>query len=181
MRKLLIIILFCFVFNSIYGQHWTQNKVDTKVEFKIKNIGIYVSGGFSAVEFKSNFNKENLDESYINVLIKVVSINTGNMKRDKHLLKEDFFDIKNYEEIQFTSTKIEKTSTKNFRINGNLTIKNITKSIKIPIEVLESEDSLEIRSNFKINRRDYKVGGNIWVLSNNVKIQVHYKAEKINE
>lgn len=181
MRKLLIIMLFCFVLNNIYGQHWTQNKVETKVEFKIKNIGIYVSGGFSAVEFKSNFNKEYLDQSYINVMIKVVSINTGNTKRDKHLLKQDFFDIENYEEIQFTSTKIEKLSTENFRITGNLTIKNITKSINIPIEVFESEDSLEIRSNFKINRRDYTVGGNIWVLSSNVKIQVLYKADKTDE
>ena len=177
MKKSVFLIVFILEIFSLQAQQLIQNKPETKVEFKIKNFGVYVSGSFSEVEIISFIDMSELESSYINAVIEVGSINTGNVKRDKHLLKDDFFDTDRFPILKLESTKIEKISETNFKLEGKLTIKNTTKIISIPLELILNNDSIIITSNFKINRRDYDVGGNIWVLANNVKIMVVYKAK----
>ena len=176
MMKSLFITLFILSIFNLHAQQWSQNKTETKVDFKIKNFGVYVTGSFLEVEIVSNFDSSNIDNSYINAIIKVSSINTGNVKRDEHLFKEDYFDVDNFKYIKLESSKIEKISETNYNLEAKLTIKNTMKIISIPLELIENDDSLLLKSNFIIRRKDYDVGGNIWVLGNNVKIMVVYKA-----
>ena len=178
MKKLLFITLLILSIFNLRAQQWSQNKTETKVDFKIKNFGVYVTGSLSEVDIVSNFDSSNIDNSYINAIIKVSFINTGNVKRDEHLFKEDFLDVENFKYIKLESSKIEKISETDYNLEAKLTIKNTTKIISIPLLVILDEDSLRITSNFKINRRDYDVGGNIWVLGNNVKIMIMYKAKR---
>jgi len=177
MKKLLFITLFTLSIFNLYAQQRSQNKTETKVDFKIKNFGVDVKGSFSEVDIVSYFDPSNIDDSYINAIIKVSSINTGNVKRDEHLFKEDFFDVDNFKYIKLESSKIEKISETSYILEGELTIKNTSKLISIPLELTENDDSLLIKSNFIIKRKDYSVGGNTWVLGNNVKIMVVYKAK----
>ena len=178
MKKLLFISLFILSIFNLRAQQWSQNKTETKVDFKIKNFGVYVTGSFSEVDIVSNFNSSNIDNSYINAIIKVSSINTGNVKRDEHLFKEDFFDVDNFKYINLVSSKIEKISETSYILEAELTIKNTSKLISIPLELTENDDSLLIKSNFIIKRKDYDVGRNICVLGNNVKIKAVYKAKR---
>ena len=177
MKKLLFITLLILSIFNLNAQQRSQNKTETKVEFKIKNFGVDVKGSFSEVDIVSYFDPSNIGDSYINAIIKISSINTGNVKRDKHLFKEDFFDVDNFKYIKLESSKIEKISETSYILEGELTIKNTSKLISIPLELTENDDSLLIKSNFIIKRKDYSVGGNIWVLGNNVKIIVVYKAK----
>ncbi len=176
MRFISFLTLFLIVIFNSGGQQLVQNNAE--VDFKIKNIGMYVDGKFNDVAINSNFNIERLDESYINAVIKVNSINTKNTKRDKHLLSDDYFDAANYEDIKLKTAKIEKVSENKYKLIAKLTIKETTKRIVIPLQVNENEESIIIRSNFNINRRDYKVGGSSWILSNTVKIEIIYIAKK---
>ena len=178
MKKLLFITLFTLSIFNLHAQQRSQNKTETKVDFKIKNFGVYVTGSFSEVDIVSNFDSSNIDNSYINAVVKISSINTGNVKRDGHLFKQDFFDVDNFKFIKLESSKIEKISETNFILEGRLTIKNTIKIISIPLELTENDDSLLLKSNFIIRRKDYDVGSNIWVLGNNVKIMIMYKAKR---
>jgi polyisoprenoid-binding protein YceI len=164
---------------NLRSQELIQNKTETKVEFKIKNLGMYVSGNFSDYNFTGNFSSENIKESKLSVVIKVNSLSTKNKKRDAHLSKEEYFDVEHFKEIKFVSTKIEKTSANTYNLTGELTIKNITKTVVLPAEIIENKDSILIKSNFDINRRTYGVGGNVWILSNTVKAKVILSAKKL--
>ena len=113
MKKLLFIALLIVSIFDLRAQQWGQNKKETNVDFKIKNFGVYVTGSFSEVDIVSYFDPSNIDDSYINAIIKVSSINTGNVKRDGHLFKEDFFDVDNFKYIKLESSKIEKISKTN--------------------------------------------------------------------
>ena len=178
MNKSVFLILFILGIFSLNAQLLVQNKSETKVDFKIKNFGVYVTGSFSEVDIVSYFDPSNIDDSYINAIIKISSINTGNVKRDGHLFKEDFFDVDNFKYIKLESSKIEKISETSYILEAELTIKNTSKLISIPLELTENDDSLLIKSNFIIKRKDYDVGRNIWVLGNNVKIKAVYKAKR---
>jgi len=174
--KLIPLLALLFIFSvSLNAQELVQNKSDSSIDFKIKNLGVHVKGTFTEVAISSNFNTDSLEGSYINATIKVNSINTKNKKRDIHLLKDDFFDAVKYPDIKLISTKIEKVSDKNYKLFAKLSIKNKTKSVEIPLDIQDDDKSITIRSNFDLNRRDYDVGGRSWILSNTVKINVVHK------
>ncbi len=82
MKKSVFLILFILGIFSLQAQQLVQNKSETKVEFKIKNFGVHVSGSFSEVDIISFIDMSDLESSYINGVIEVGSINTGNVKRE---------------------------------------------------------------------------------------------------
>ena len=151
---------------------------DTSIDFKIKNIGFNVNGNFSKAVVTSNFDKNNLADSYISAVVAINAINTNNKKRDKHLLETDYFDETKYKHLTLVSRKIEKNSNNNYKLTGKLTIKKTTKTVVIPLVINENESLFTMTSNFEINRRDYDVGGSSWILSNTVKIQVKHTIKK---
>jgi len=178
MKKVKQIIFFCTVFFLIGGQTYCQNSntIDThiSVNFKIKNIGFNVDGYFKEAEMNVVFDKNNLSQSSISGKVSVKSIDTDIKKRDEHLKQEDYFDAENYPNITFKSLKIAPKSEDTYNVTGELTIKNTTKKITIPFNIKNTQSGLELTTNFEINRRDYKVGGGSFTLSNTAKIAITY-------
>ena len=62
------------------------------------------------------------------------SINTNNEQRDGHLRTGDFFDAAQYPKLVFKSTSFEKQGGDIYKLNGNLTLHGVTKSIKLSAE-----------------------------------------------
>lgn len=178
MIKKTLLLLFFITAISVHSQEWTQNKEQTKVSFKIKNFGVNVDGDFSDVKIETNFNPDNLSQSYINANIAVKSITTGIESRDKSLLKEDYFDVENHKNIVLKSTKIEKKPDGSFTLLADLTIKGKTKQLEIPLTVSNTNSELRINAKFTINRKDFKVGGGSFIMSKNVKVEVVYSGTK---
>jgi len=177
--KTTLITLFFLGFISLNNQQVIQEDIiTTKVNFKIKNFGRTINGKFTNTQITSNFDKTNLENSYIKAIIKVNSIDTDNKKRDKHLLNEDYFDENEFSEIKLNSTSIIKLDQNNYQMSADLTIKAVTKNIIIPIEIEKKDNKIRIKSNFTINRRDYGIGNKSWILSDIVKIEVNYSANK---
>ncbi len=175
MRIILSIIFFLSLW-VVPAHKITQKSVS--VDFKIRNMGFNVGGTFNDIVVKVNFDSNDLANSYINGTIKVSSIDTENKKRDKHLRTADYFEVETYSTIQLSSTNIEKTSSNKYQLTANLTIKDKTKTINIPLEVTETKTSLVIKSSFEIDRLDYGVGESSWVMSDTVKIEVNFSGIK---
>jgi polyisoprenoid-binding protein YceI len=177
--KLFKIIVFLFLTNSIMAQNYIPINENSKIGFVIKNLGLNVNGSFSGLKGTIIFDSKDLKKSDINVSVSSNSVNTDNSARDKHLRKEEYFDVEKYPLITFKSTKIEPATRLNrYNVEGNLTIKGISKTIKFELIAIEKENSLDLKCNFEINRRNYKVGGNSLVLSDNVKINLNILAKK---
>ncbi len=174
--KTLISILFFLNLFTYSPEHINQSESETKVTFKVKNMGIFVNGKFTEVAIESEFNLEDLTNSYIHAKINVRSLDTDNKKRDKDLLKSKYFDVDKFPEITFTSTKIEKIKEGDkYVLSGKLKIKNTEKLVDIPFEIVKNGEYQIIKADFNLNRRDYKVGGKSWVMSDEVIINVNYK------
>lgn len=92
-----------------------------------------VRGSFT--EFSATAStEENLQNAKINVKIDVASIDTRNEQRDDHLRSADFFDVENYPHITFTSTEVTAKDDTTLAVTGDLTIKDVTKSITIDFD-----------------------------------------------
>lgn len=166
-RFLLFAICFCCL-----SQGFSQNK--SSVEFVIRNVGIGVDGHFNTFSIETDFD-ENGELLSLSGEIKVSSIETGIESRDEHLLKADYFDVKNHENITLVSEAVTIKSENVFSIVANLTIKGKTEQISVIVNRYKIDNQYKITSNFKINRRTFEVGGRSLVMSNTVKINVvHY-------
>lgn len=77
---------------------------------------------------------ENPLESGVTASITTASIETGQTDRDNHLRSGDFFDAEKFPTLEFRSTGIKSHSGNEFVLDGELTIKDITKPVELTVE-----------------------------------------------
>jgi polyisoprenoid-binding protein YceI len=172
---LFIIGLYSFTNAQVYA----PDDAASKVSFKINNFGSTVEGTFNELKGTINFNGSNLPGTMFDVTINASTIDTGIGMRDNHLRKSDYFDVSIFPTIRFVSTLVEKTAKSNEAIvTGKLTIKKTTKEISFPFRYNEANGVLQFTGEFKINRRDFSVGGNSLSLSDNLIVFLDVRASK---
>jgi len=157
MRQLFIACIF-FATVSSHGQTYIP-AADAKVNFKIKNFGSTVDGSFTGLTGALEFNENDFSGTKFKVSLNTKSIDTGIGMRDNHLRKSDYFDVSQFPVIEFSSTKVVKDNASEGIVTGKLTIKNITKEITFPFTFSIANGSPRFKGEFKLNRRDYAVGG----------------------
>jgi polyisoprenoid-binding protein YceI len=73
-------------------------------------------------------------QSSVSASINTHSIETGQADRDNHLRSGDFFESEKYPTMDFRSTGIKSHSGAEFVLDGELTIKDITKPVELKVE-----------------------------------------------
>jgi polyisoprenoid-binding protein YceI len=171
----LLIILPCF---ALMAQYKPVNKKST-VQFTIGNFGFDVKGSFTGIQGLINFDAANPANGNMDITVDAGTINTDNSRRDKHLKDESYFDVKNYPNIHFVSAKITTfAKTGNYIVFGKLTIKGKSKDISIPFSVTPVNDEFLFKGTFKINRKDFGVGGTS-TISNELEVTLNIQAAKV--
>lgn len=174
----LLITPVCLGGAFVHGQKLSQIGSKTKVSFKIKNMGFNVTGSFNDINIVGKFDKNNLTDSYFNGTLQVASIDTGNNKRDNHLRSADYFEAEKYPTITLKTTSIRKKSGQKYSLKADLKIKNTSRNITVPATITETNGTLVLTTDFKVNRLDYGVGDSSWVMADDAYITVKFTAKK---
>lgn len=93
-----------------------------------------VRGSFDQVEGKATIDGANPANSTLEVTIQAASIDTRDANRDGHLRSADFFDVEKYPTITFKGTEFNIVDDETVEVTGDLTIKDVTKSVTVPFE-----------------------------------------------
>jgi polyisoprenoid-binding protein YceI len=150
---------FFFMGQSAFAQLHPVAK-ESGIQFSIKNFGFKTGGTLGAPEGDIIFNPDDPGKCSFRITVKSESINTDNNSRDEHLRETDYFDVKNYPQIRFVSTSIRSTGKiGEYEATGSLTIKNKTNEIHLPFTAEKNGNGFLFKGSFKMNRRDYGVGG----------------------
>jgi polyisoprenoid-binding protein YceI len=114
---------------------WTVDPTHSSVEFAVKHMGIAnVRGRFT--EFAGTGEvTSTLADSSAGGTVSVASIATDDEQRDAHLRSPDFFDVEQYPEILFHSTRIEAIDEESSQIFGELTMHGVTREVKLEVVV----------------------------------------------
>jgi polyisoprenoid-binding protein YceI len=179
MKRLLTTVLFSsFTFWAL-SQTYTPSEKDSKVKFVIKNFGINTGGTFEGLKGTISYDPSSLSTMTFEVTVDANTVDTDVEARDNHLRKTEYFDVKTYPRIEFKSTKVTRTNSEGYLyLFGNLMIKGVTKEIKFPFKATPKDDGYLFEGEFKIDRRDYKVGGKSLSLSDDVTISLSVFAKK---
>jgi polyisoprenoid-binding protein YceI len=168
MKKLLFIpILFIIATGAAFAQGNAAIGHST-ITFQIKNLGINTHGSIGGLKAEAKFNPADLPGSAIEASVDVNTINTDNEKRDHHLKSDDFFDVAKYPLIKLKSISFKHKSGSNYVGVFSLTIKDKTKQVEIPF----SYNADSFKGEFKINRRDYGIGGSSMIMADEVTITI---------
>jgi polyisoprenoid-binding protein YceI len=121
------------VIDDVAGDY-TLDPAHTRLGFSARHAMVAtVRGQFPDFTGEAHIVTANPAESSVTVTIKAASVDTGVADRNAHLQSADFFDVAQYPEITFVSTSVERDGD-TWNITGDLTIKDVTKSITIPFE-----------------------------------------------
>ena len=147
---------------------WGIDPVHSEIAFKVKHLMITnVKGVFNEFDASIFTTGEDFMTSEIDFWMNPASVDTGAPDRDAHLKSADFFDVENYKQISFTGNTYEKVDNDgSYTLYGDLTIKGITKQIKLDVEfggVVKDpwgNEKAGFTINGKINRKDWGLNWN---------------------
>ena len=154
---------------------WAVDPAHSEISFKVKHMMITnVSGKFDSFEATIENEDEEFENSEIKFTAQVKSVNTCNNDRDNHLRSADFFDADHFPTISFKSTTVRKGNDDDYIINGDLTIKDVTKNISLQAEYGSptvdpwGNNKIGLSLTGKINRKDFGLSWNTTLESGGV-------------
>ena len=169
LMKIFFFVVVLFSALVMQAQNFIPINEQSKLHFVIKNIGIKTGGDIAGMKGKIKFDAKKPSSCLFDVTVNVNTIDTDNGQRDGHLKKDDYFDAEKFPTIRLVSTEIKQGSDlKNFIFKGNLTIKNVTKSLEFPFTAESKGGGANFAGDFEINRIEYGVGNKSMALSNKV-------------
>jgi polyisoprenoid-binding protein YceI len=134
--------------------------------FKIRHFFSNVTGRFAQMSGTIMFDQKDLAASSVDVTIPTASITTQNDRRDNHLRSADFFAADSFPSLTFKSTKVTPGADNKFQIEGDLTMRGVTKRVVLDATLLGvgSVGMMGTRAGFeastRVNRKDYGISWN---------------------
>ena len=167
---------------------WSLDMIHSKIGFSVKHLVVSTAHGhFNTFKVNAKSLKHGFAGGEVEVRIDVKSIETEMPDRNAHLLSDDFFNAEKFPEIVFKSTGIERIDDENYKVKGNLTIRDVTKEVTFDVnyggQILDPYGFTRVGFNVTgtINRQDFGVKFNTVLetgavaLSNSVKVNCDFE------
>ncbi|MBI5791797.1 MAG: polyisoprenoid-binding protein [Rhodocyclales bacterium] len=121
----------------------------------------------------------------VDVTIDATSVNTGYALFNQHIQAEDYFDTAKFPTITFKSTKVKFDGGKPVAVDGNLTIKGVTKPVTLTVTSFHSmphpmlkKDAIGANATTKVKRSEFNMGKNVPYVSDEVSLTIAVEAIK---
>jgi polyisoprenoid-binding protein YceI len=163
---------------------WELDTNHTRLGFSAKHLMVTtVRGGFG--DFAGFIEIDGDDESTAKgeVVINTASVGSGVEDRDNHLRSADFFDVENYPQMKFVSTRVEKVGNDKYKVFGDLTIKDVTRPVELDAEIEGrindpwGNERVGLSASTKINRKDWGLTWNMAIEAGGVVVSDQIKIE----
>lgn len=146
---------------------WAVDPAHSQIQFKVKHLLITtVTGSFKQFEATAETENDDFGTAKVTFTAHTASVDTGSEQRDQHLRSADFFNSEFYPEMSFVSTGMTRKNENSFEMQGNLTIRNITKPVTLNVEYagMMKDPWGNMKAGFelsgKINRKEWELNWN---------------------
>ena len=156
------------------------NPEESKVTFYVK-ASVALEGTFEKWDSTLTFTSPDVTTGVLEIKIQADSVHTGSGMKDGKLKSKDFFDVKQNPSITFLSKKITQTGPDTFDIDGDFTIRGVTKPEKLTLKVTGAGTGTgEIKGTMAFDRKDYGMNKGIpfVTIADRVEVTVALKATR---
>ena len=170
---------------------WTVDPAHSNVEFAVKHLMIAtVKGRFGDVKGTVTYNEADPAKSRVEIEVGIHSIDTRAEQRDAHLRSPDFFDAEKFPTMRFISKRIEGDITSDFKLVGDLTIRDVTREITLDAEFHGrgkdpwGGERMGFEARGKLNRKEYGLNWNQvlesggWLVGDDIKLAIEVELVK---
>ena len=155
--------------------------VESSIKFGVDS-SVSIKGVFEKWNASIKFSSRDIRSAVLDIEIEADSVNTGNHMKDNKLKGKDFFNVKESPLITFQSTKIVQTGPNTFDVEGNFTIRGVTKTEKLTLmSEGKGTPSGSLDGTMAFDRKDYGMNSNIPFIkiANRVEVNVRLKWRRV--
>ena len=135
--------------------------IESKIKFDVE-ASVAIEGTFKKWDATLTFTSTNAESATLDIKIQADSVDTGSGMKDGKLKSDDFFDVKKNPYITFKSTKIVQTGPDTFEVDGDFTIRGVTKPEKLNLTLSgKGTGSGTITGTMAFDRKQYGMNSGI--------------------
>lgn len=140
--------------------------IDTAHSFanwELRHIVARTSGTFHDIKGTVSLDMSNIAKSSVNAIVSIYSLNSSHLRRDVHILTDEFLDARNFPEMKFVSTSVNPVTAEKGSLSGQLTLHGVTRPVTLDYQILGvgPDPWGGMRAGFKastrINRADFGI------------------------
>jgi polyisoprenoid-binding protein YceI len=156
--------------------------VESTIKFAVDSA-VPVKGTFDKWNASMKFSSTDVRSGVLEIEIQADSVNTGSGLKNNKLKSKDFFDVKNSPTITFKSAKVVQTGPNTFGLEGDFTIRGVTKTEKLTLtDNGKGSTSGSIDGTMAFDRKEYGMNKNIPFvkIANRVEVNVSLKWKRVS-
>jgi polyisoprenoid-binding protein YceI len=156
--------------------------VESTITFDVE-ASVAIKGKFDKWDADMTFTSPDVSTGVLNIKIQADSVDTGSGMKNNKLKGKEFFDVKRNPYITFHSTKIVQTGPDTFEVDGDFTIRGVTKAEKLTLKVEGHGTGAEIISGtMAFDRKQYGMNSGIPFIkiADHVEVSVNLKAVRVS-
>jgi len=180
----LCLVAFCTFPSSNHAQVpvYEVTPVESTIKFGVES-SVPIKGTFEKWNASLKFSSMDVRSAVLEIEIQAGSVETGNGMKNNKLKGKDFFDVNNSPTITFKSTKVVQTGPNTFDVEGDFTIRGVTKTEKLTLtDNGKGSTSGSIDGTMAFDRKDYGMNSNIPLvkIANRVEVNVSLKWKRVS-
>ncbi len=156
--------------------------VQSSIKFDVK-ASVPISGTFDQWNATLTFSSTDVTTGVLDVEIQAATVDTGSGMKDSKLKSSDFFDVVDNPLITFKSTNISQTGPNTFEVDGNFTIRGVTRLEKLTLTVSGvGTGTGMINGTLYFDRKDYGMNSGIPFIkiANRVEVNVALRGTRVS-
>ncbi len=147
---------------------WTLDAAHSSLHFSGRQMMIStVRGHFSRFDARIEGDDTDPENASVQVTVEAASLDTGLGQRDEHLRSPDLLDVAQFPTIEFRSTSIKKADEDRLAVEGDLTIKGVTRPVQAEATLrglgvgMSGARKAAFSAEFTIDRGDWGMDWNV--------------------
>jgi polyisoprenoid-binding protein YceI len=155
---------------------------DSSIKFFVK-ASVALEGTFDKWDASLTFTSPELTTAVLDIKIQADSVNTGSGMKDGKLKGKDFFDVNHNPLITFHSTKVVQTGPDTVELDGDFTIRGVTKAEKLTFTVTgRGTGTGSITGKMAFDRKEYGMNSGIPFIkiADRVEVTVDLKGSRVS-
>ncbi|MBX9946355.1 MAG: YceI family protein [Reyranella sp.] len=154
------------------------------IDFAIGDSRLFrTTGGFKEWQGIVHVDDEDVPQSKVEVVIRTASVNMLDSQQTAMLKDSDFFHVEKFPEMTFRSTRIERTGETTLRVEGDVTLRSITRPMVLDVSVTDRRPGAAPGSRYagfqakgKIKRSEFGMTKFVDVVGDTVEISIRADA-----